>query len=523
MNFWFPFNSDSSSHQPATGALKAFALRLSHAAVWIPLVTHPLKDAPTHELLRAALKEPDAVARERALEALGLIRNPADTAHVRALLNADLPTTRAQAARTAAALGVTLNSEQLAAATRTQPAPPPTTKLPDSLRTADLRTLVHALQSLDAAAAQQHSALVLPLLRRPELIVQEAAARAVQRGKLTAAIPELLVRTDDPDEGLRLAACEALAAMFDTAPRPALITAVVRRLEVDLSSQVRHAAGLLLVALHDPPARDALLGLLQHSRGMTRASAAVALGVWGDSALATALHPLLNDREDLVTRAAASALGKLRHPSSKPPLLAAFLVRSPAVQERVAWALGELKSTEAVPALIEKLTTKDEDLKTSLAVALGKIADKRVLPPLRRVLHDIPATNHLPRAREAALMSLTALGDKQSIPRALQIVATTVVPPVAGGGPSFDESFVRAAALHLLATLGDKSTGAALVAAIKEQIPREMRPTMADTLTKLLGKPYQPLPDETYLTFFVENLTPWPAKGVPALGAGQVP
>ncbi|MEY4201868.1 MAG: hypothetical protein RLZZ265_3608, partial [Verrucomicrobiota bacterium] len=55
------------------------------------------------------------------------------------------------------------------------------------------------------------------------------------------------------------------------------------------------------------------------------------------------------------------------------------------------------------------------------------------------------------------------------------------------------------------------------------QIPREMRPTMADTLTKLLGKPYQPLPDETYLTFFVENLTPWPAKGVPALGAGQVP
>jgi len=25
------------------------------------------------------------------------------------------------------------------------------------------------------------------------------------------------------------------------------------------------------------------------------------------------------------------------------------------------------------------------------------------------------------------------------------------------------------------------------------------------------------------LTFFVENLTPWPAKGVPALGAGQVP
>jgi HEAT repeat protein len=216
-------------------------------------------------------------------------------------------------------------------------------------------------------------------------------------------------------------------------------------------------------------------------------------------------------------------LGQLRHPGSKPPLLAAFLVRSPAVQERVAWALGELKSTEAVPALIEKLTTKDEALKTSLALALGKIADKRVLPPLRRILQDIPATDHLPRAREAALMSLTALADKPSIPRALQIVATTVIPPVAGGGPSFDESYVRAAALQLLAALGDKTTGAALVAAIKEQIPREIRPTMAETLTKLLGKPYQPLPDESYQTFFVESLNKWPAKAVPALGAAQVP
>lgn len=523
MNFWFPFKSGGTQRPAKATALRALALRLSHAAIWIPLVSHPLKDAPTHELLRAALKEPDAVTRERALDALGLIRDPADAAHVRALLNAELATTRAHAARVAGALGVTLTSEQLAAATRTRPATAPATKLPDSLRTADVRTLIHALQGLDSAGAQQHSALVLPLLRRPELVVQEAAVRAVQRGKLTAAIPELLARTDDPDEGLRLAACEALAAMFDTAPRPALLTALVRRLEVDLSSQVRHAAGLLLVALHDTPARDALLGLLQHPRGMTRASAAMALGVWGDSALAAPLHPLLNDREDRVTRAAANALGELRNASSKPPLLAAFLVRSPAVQERVAWALGELKSTEAVPALIEKLTTQNEDLKTSLALALGKIADKRGLPPLRRILQDIPAINHLPRAREAALLSLTVLGDKPSIPRALQIVATTVIPPVAGGGPSYDDNFVRAAALQLLAALGDKTTGTALVAAIKDQVPREIRPTMADTLTKLLGKPYRPLPDESYQSLFVESLNKWPGKLVPALGAVEVP
>lgn len=500
------------------------AQRLAYAAVWVPLITHPVKNAPTHELLRAALKEADPVTRERALEALGLIRDPADATPVRALLNAELAATRQQAARTAAALGISLTPEQRTAAAHTQPAPTPLAmQLTDSLRSSEVRVLAHSLRSLDAAGAQQHSTIVLSLLRRSEVIVQEEAARASQRGKLTAAIPDLLARLNDPDEGLRLAAGEALAAMFDAAPRPALVAAMVRRMEEDLSAQVRRTAGLTLVALHDEPARAALLALLQHVRGMTRASAAVAVGTWGEPALASALHPLLHDREELVVRAAAVALGQLRHPSSKAPLLEALLTRSPFVQERVAWALGELKSIEAVPALIERLATQDEPLKTSLALALGKLTDKRVLPPLRRVLHDIPAVNNLPRAREAALVALTALGDKPSLPRALQIVATTVVPAVAGAGPSFDETFVRAAALQLLAAVGDKTTGTALLTAVKEQIPRELRPTMADTLARLLGRPYQPLPDESYQSYFVESLTARPHQGVPLPGAVPVP
>ena len=498
----------------ASGAVKS--------AEWVPLVIHPVKDAATLELLRAVLKEPDPVVRERALEALALVRDPADAANARVLLNADFEATRQQAAKTAATLGVPLNTAQRAAAARIRPAGAPASAT-DFLRSTNALVLARGLRSLSAEDVRQQSAAVLALLRRPEVVVQEEAVRAVQRGRLAAAAPDLLARLDDADEGLRLAASEALAVMFDIVSRPALTTAMGRRLELDPSSFVRRVAGLTLVALHDAPAQAALLRLLKHERGVTRVSAARAVGVWGEASLAAELHPLLSDREDLVARAAAAALGQLKNANSKAPLLAAFEARGPVVQERAAWALGELKSTEAVPALIALLTTTNEPLKTSIVLALGKTGDKRALPPIRQVLQQIPASNNLPKAREAAFIALTGAGDKLAIPRAIQIVTFPVVPPVPGAGPSFDETPVRNEALRYLAAVGDKVTGAALLAAIKDGLDREMRPVVAETLGKLLGKKYQPTPDETYRPYFVESRTPYPSKSVPPPGALVVP
>ena len=62
--------------------------------------------------------------------------------------------------------------------------------------------------------------------------------------------------------------------------RTDLIAAMVRRMELDPSSMVRDAAGLVLVLPKpsDQPAIDALLKLFQHPRGETRASAAGTAG-----------------------------------------------------------------------------------------------------------------------------------------------------------------------------------------------------------------------------------------------------
>ncbi|MEN9576408.1 MAG: hypothetical protein RL514_4263 [Verrucomicrobiota bacterium] len=454
-------------------------------APWVSLILHPLKDTATLDMLRAALKEPDPVVRELALDALALIRDGVAPRRVR------LPATAPSS--------------------------------PEALRSTDTLTLVHALRGLDTEAARREATLLLTLLRRPEAVVQEEAVCAIHRGQITTASSELTALLNDPDEGLRRAASEALAGMFDRLPRPELTAAMVRRLELDPSSQVRRVAGLTLVALHDTPARDALLRLLGHTRGVTRVSAALALGTWGDSELAGALHPLLGDPADLVARAASHALGQLRNPSSKAPLLTAFEARGVVVQERAAWALGELRSTNAVSALIAQLGTTNEPLKVSLVLALGKTGDKRALPPIRQVLQQIVLLNNLPKAREAAFTALVAAGDKLAIPRAIQIVTTPVVPPAPGGGPTFDEDYVRIAALRFLAAVGDRAVGATLLTAIKDAMPREMRPAVAETLSKLLGKNYQPIADEDHRRYFVESLGLRPRPPLPASGTVVVP
>lgn len=55
--------------QPGTSQLAATN------TAWVSLILHPVKDAATLEMLRAALKEPDPVVRELALDALAIIRD----------------------------------------------------------------------------------------------------------------------------------------------------------------------------------------------------------------------------------------------------------------------------------------------------------------------------------------------------------------------------------------------------------------------------------------------------------------
>ena len=476
--------------------------------VWTPLVMHPMKDAATHDLLRGVLAEPDPVVRERALEALALAKSPADIALVRKLREAAFEATRQQAARTAVALGEPLGSREAATAAATRRIVPVTggRALAEAVRSGDALAIAGALRRLEAGEIGGGAAAVLMLLDYAEIVVQEEAVRAVQRGLLVQALPKLLQKLTDPDEALRRVSAEALGEMATKVAGAETIAAAVKRMEVDESSLVRQAAGNVLVARHDEAALAALLGLLRSERGVTRQAAAQAFGAWGDAELAREIEPLLGDSEDLVARTAAESLGQLKHPQSKRPLIAELPGRVPFVQEKIAWALGELRATEAIGALSKLLGTDQETLKVEVIRALGKTGDKAALPPLRVVLASISVNTPMPRTRVAALEALLEAKDKLSLPRASALVTDLVVPPPPGGGPSHDDNSVRVAALRFLAALGDKNTGVALQAAFKTMAPRDIRPAVAETYTKLTGRIWVPLPDEDSRGYFVESL-----------------
>ena len=459
------------------------------------------------------LPEADPVVCERALESLGLIRQPEDIALVRKFLEVPFEATRQRAARTAEALGAPLGSRDAAAAAATRRnagvgangakiAP----TIAEGLRSENPAIVADALRRMDAGAVLANVTVVLAKLDDLEIVVQEEAVRAVGRGAVAQAVPQLLKILGDADEGLRRASAEALTIVGAKGERGAVIAGVVARIETDESSLVRAAAGNVLVALHDDAALGALQKSLAHPRGVTRQAAAQALGAWGDTALARELEPLLADTEDLVARTAAEALGQLKNPQSKASLLAQLPARKPFVQEKIAWALGELRAAEAIGALSKLLVTEQENLKVEVVRALGKTGDKAALPFLRQVLFSISVTNLMPRPRVAALEALQEARDKASIPRAIDLVTKLVVPPPPGGGPSHDDNAVRVAALRLLAALGDKATGAALLAAFTDLAPREIRAVVAETYTTLTGRVYVPLPDEDSRPHFVESL-----------------
>jgi hypothetical protein len=72
---------------------------------------------------------------------------------------------------------------------------------------------------------------------------------------------------------------------------------------------------------------------------------------------------------------------------------------------------------------------------------------------------------------------------------------------------------------------GQAEHGARLRERLRETVPAGMRPLLAETLTKLTGRRYRPVPDQDYRRYFVESLgpPPWPPTPVPGVELEEPP
>jgi len=402
----------------------------------------PVKDAATHNMLRASLREKDPLIRIQGLVALQTIRDPADIELIHKLADDPVATVREQA----------LNKPPPATAKTIEE---PTN--PDQIR-----------QDLTNKSP----------------LKQQLAVDAAAKLKLTGLAPELIPLLESTDSVLRRHVCEALGIL-----RVEQSTALARQLGRDDDPFVRRAAAEALLSIHSDTARDALVELLKHKSAPVRTESARALGGWKQPAVAPSLHPLLLDTDPLVARATADAVGKLGNPDSRQPMLDAVSKCPPYAQARVAWALGELHATEAVPVLIGLLSTGGEETQSNAAEALGKLGDKQAIPPLRKVLVEM--RTHGPTTRQRAIETLRLLGDRDSVKRVMQIITEKVVPPPPGSTePMYDMDDTRAEGIRYLEFIGDPALGEQMLAKLVDMTSYPLRQVIAGMLSKLNGKPY---------------------------------
>lgn len=423
---------------------------------WTPLVTHPVKDAATEEMLGAVAQENDRVVREEAQAALEFIAGKAVT------------------------------------------------------------NLVVALPVV--ATAEWSDAEVLARLQAGEIRIQEAAVHAAGERGLTNAVPVLTGLLDDEDERLRGAVCGALATLRAGAP------AVARRLTVEPSARIRRAAVAVLLAVHDAATLRLVQELLGHARWQAREAAAATLAAWGDRSQALGLVPLLSDESEAVQVAAARGLAVLRHPATE----AALRERLPAVADPVKVsileALGALGSRAAVPAMVAFVKGTNDVVGVAAAKALRSIEHEAIVPAFREIIFKVSYWQL--ETRVEVLRQLRERGDDGLADRMVQFVTEKVVPPPPMGlGPMYDSVEARMEALRYLQRFGRPEHGARLWDRLTEVVPVEMRPLLAETLTKLTGRRYQPLPDQNYRRYFVESLgpPPWPPTPVPGVQLEQPP
>ena len=279
-----------------------------------------------------------------------------------------------------------------------------------------------------------------------------------------------------------------------------------------------------LLAVHDQQARRLLLELLGHTRWQTREAAVQGLQGWGDRELALTLATLLTDPNEAVQRAAATALRELRHPGTERALLDRLPAASLAVQIPIIEALGELHSVAAVPSLVDWVKGTNDALGKVSAEALAKIDDDRVIPAMRHVIYNV--TYLQMTTRPVALRVLRERKDDALADRMVQFVTDQIVPPPPmAPGPMYDSVEARMEALRYLQKFGTAKQGARILERLTETVPAEMRPLLAEVLTKLTGRTYRPLPDQDYRRYFVESLAPnpFPLVAVPGVVLEELP
>ncbi|MGH8197143.1 MAG: protein kinase domain-containing protein [Steroidobacteraceae bacterium] len=270
-----------------------------------------------------------------------------------------------------------------------------------------------ALRAIANGSGQVDPALVAPLLRDPELDVQNPAIELLCRSKHPDTVRHLVEVLKDESEHARRAAVEVLNVVGD-------------------ESSVK----FLLKAIRD-------------ADWWVRSRAADALGKIGGPQVIGAALSLVSDKDDEVRRTAIEILNQTQDERALSHLLEATKDPDWWVSERAVDALGAIASKKSVPRLVEMLKSNPKSIPTVVR-ALGKIGDSAATESVLEAL-DRPETD----IRIEGLSALVRLANDHSV----DAVRAKIVPFTA-----LTDQSLAGAAVRALTELDTKFGGSSIIA-----------------------------------------------------------
>jgi HEAT repeat protein len=352
--------------------------------------------------LQPLLEDPEWRVRQAAVEALGLIADPAAVPLVVDAVR------QAEQGRDGAAADA-LRASAVEALGRIGPAG--VAPLIEALRDRQAKLRETAIAALGAVGGDQAVAALAGTLRDDRSSVRQAGAAALARAAGAAAVPALAGALGHKDPTTR----KCVAAVLGTIDAPES-AAALRQALADRDKPVREAAVDALATLGSRSAIAALVAELPSADRELKGTIAARLkaiawspadaaervvhaalhGRYDEAAAegAAAVDPLvaaLADRDPEARRGAAGALGRLADPRAASALVALLKDADPSVRDAAAGAVAAI-GLPAADAVLDALRDRTATVRTGAASALAKIGEGRVAAALAdRVSAGTPA------------------------------------------------------------------------------------------------------------------------------------
>jgi len=317
--------------------------------------------------------------------------------------------------------------------------------------------------------------------------VRLAAVEAISSRSERSVVPDLIAILDDPSVPVRRAVAQTLSQM----PDPRAIAALLQALRTDTDAEVRALAAEALGHIDDASAAPGLIAALRAERvAPVRRKIVGALAELESPSAAGAFADALRDDDAEVRAYAIYGLGNIHAKSSAPQIIPLLRDPNSDVRGKAAWALGEMKVIDALDELMAALGDRDPDVRQNIVNALASMEDQRAVPALVRAIADdnvdvrreavnalgnIDGLNKAPRelvavlsdadvqVRESALQALAHIKDPTT--------ASVVIPLTRSGQPLA----VRGAAIEALTEIGGSQVEAVLLELMKDSDPKIRR------------------------------------------------